>query len=161
MNDHDIYRAAEKLVAAVPGLVIGSGEGESLSLGHLPFAGTMDEGLHVVSSRLAAHFHALDTGESVICLLLEDASGCRQIYARKRLLLRCKPERLTDADARAATFAILKARFGGIADLLEGLPDFQAFRLQPFSGELVLGFGKAYALRGRGLRTIEHLTGNG
>lgn len=161
MNDHDIYCAAEELATSVPGLVIGSGAGESLSMGHLPFAGTLEDGLLVVSSRLAAHYRALDTGQPVTCLLLEDASECRQVYARKRLLLRCRPERLTGADARAATFALLRMRFGSILDLLEGLPDFQAFRLHAFSGELVLGFGKAYALRGRALRTVKHLTGNG
>ena len=161
MNEDDIYGAAMDLVATVPGLVIGTGEGENLSLGHLPFAGTLDDGLNVVSSRLAAHYGALNTGQPITCLLLEDASGCRQIYARKRLLLRCRAERLTDADAGAATFALLRARFGGILDLLEGLPDFQAFRLHAFAGELVLGFGKAYTLRGRALRTVEHRTGNG
>lgn len=161
MNDHDIYLAAEELATTVPGLVIGSGAGESLSMGHLPFAGTLEDGLLVVSSRLAAHYRALDTGQPVTCLLLEDTSECRQIYARKRLSLRCRPERLTDDDARAVTFAMLRTRFGGIADLLEGLPDFQAFRLHALSAELVLGFGKAYALRGPRLRTVERSTGNG
>ncbi|AGA33275.1 pyridoxamine 5'-phosphate oxidase family protein [Thioalkalivibrio nitratireducens DSM 14787] len=161
MSEHDIHRAAERLLDSVPGLVIGTGAGEGISLGHLPFTGSLEEGLVVVSSRLAAHYRALEAGHPVTCLLLEDAADCRQIYARRRMLLRCRPERLTGARIRAGAFAALEARFGGILNLLEGLPDFQAFQLHALSGELVLGFGKAYALRGPGLRTVEHLTGGG
>ncbi|AHE98306.1 PNPOx family protein [Thioalkalivibrio paradoxus] len=161
MNDADIHQVAEGLVDSVPGLVIGTDAGQGIALGHLPFTGSLEDGLVVVSSRLAAHYHALAADRPVACLLLEDAADCRQIYARKRLLLHCRPERLNDPAQRAGAFAALEARFGGILNLLEGLADFQAFRLHALSGELVLGFGKAYALRGTGLRTVVQQTGSG
>ena len=99
-SSEEIHAAIRRLVASVPGLVIGSEDGAGVSLGHLPFGGTLDDGLMVVSSRLAAHYRALEAGRGVACLLMEDAADCRQIYARRRLLLQCRPEHIAGADAR-------------------------------------------------------------
>jgi heme iron utilization protein len=46
--------------------------------------------------------------------------------------------------------------FGPIVDLLTSLPDFQLFKLNPTSGQLVLGFGQAYEVSGERWDTLTH-----
>ena len=52
-------------------------------------------------------------------------------------------------------------RFGDIIDALSGLPAFRIFKLTPYKGLFVIGFGAAYRISGENLNDVIHITGNG
>ena len=137
-------KTCEALLASVRSLILATvaADGEPLA-SVAPFVRAADGSLLIAVSGLAAHAAQIAANPAVSVMLIEDESTSRQIFARTRLTLRCRAEALTDA-GRTQTFAALRGRFGEIAGVLEGLPDFLAVRLVPLSGVFVMGFGAAF-----------------
>jgi len=52
----------------------------------------------------------------------------------------------------------MQERHGKMIGLLRTLPDFVLFRLQPKTGQFVMGFGQAFHLHGDKLDEFEHAT---
>lgn len=137
---------ADGLIANTRSLMIASIAADGLPLvSYAPFARDADGGLLIAVSGLAAHGRVLAAAERVSIMLLEDEQAARQIFARTRLTFTCRVAPQIDAD-RAWVFARLRSRFGEIANLLEGLGDFSAYRLVPEHGNFVMGFGAAFEL---------------
>lgn len=121
-----------------------------------------DEGyLYIFVSSLASHTQDLLKSSEVSVLLAEDEKEAKQIYARQRINFLCTVEVIsTDEKKYSVVLDEMENRFGNIIDLLRNLPDFILFRLTPFQGQYVKGFGKAYRLVGAGLLELEHIQPN-
>jgi len=107
---------------------------------------------YVYLSRLSEHTQELISNPEVSILLIADEADTAQIFARMRLSYLCQAV-VTNRDEAGydETLAHFKRRFGKVMDLLQSLPDFVLFRLNPTSGRFVIGFGQAYDLVGNQL----------
>ena len=125
---------------------------------YAPFLMDDDGNLYIFVSGLASHTQDLLTTPSVSVLLMQDEQDTRQIFARQRASYQCDVEVVSNNEA---DYTIMldkfEARFGNVVALLRGLPDFILFRLRPYKGQFVMGFGKAYRLTGKGLLDLEHI----
>lgn len=108
-------------------------------------------------SELAVHTRNLLHHPSASLLFIEDEQRSRNLFARKRLILRCAAEELSrdgvEADSILQGF---RDTFGDTVELLESLPDFHLFELRPESGSFVKGFGQAW-LVDAGLRLVAQI----
>jgi len=137
---------AQDLFGTVRSLMLGTIDGAGMPLvSYAPFAQDDSGDLLIAVSALAAHQPALAAASRVSVMLIEDEAATRQVFARTRLTLECEITPSQGA-ARREVFAALRERFGEIADLLEGLGDFHAYRLRPRRGQFVMGFGAAFIL---------------
>lgn len=112
---------------------------------YAPFVRDPGGSLYIYISGLSAHTQNLEQSGKASVLLIDDESETQQIFARNRLTYDCEAaplERGTfDWDAIALRF---ESRFGNIIQMLRQLGDFQIFKLTPYSGRFVIGFGAAY-----------------
>lgn len=123
---------------------------------YAPYVRGGDGCLYVFVSGLARHTRNLGERPRVSVLLVEDEGKARQIFARKRLSYRCTVDPVSrDDPAWGSLIDAFAARHGEVVSVLRDLPDFILFRLQPRSGNLVIGFGQAYRLTGEDLRELE------
>ena len=115
--------------------------------------------LVVLVSRLSVHTRDLLATGRCAAMLIEDEGDAAKLFARTRASYACRAERVArDAEAWAPLVALLRERHGKMIDLLEGLPDFELFRLVPESGQFVMGFGRAFRLAGEAFDRFEHVT---
>ncbi len=116
---------------------------------YAPFTTDEDGNFYVYVSALAKHEANLRGSDRISVLLIEDESTCANYYARRRLTLDCEVEPIErDSQAFQAQIRCFHDRFGRIMDALNGMKDFQLYRLKPIKGRLVLGFGAAFRVRG-------------
>lgn len=138
--------AAAELIVAARSLHIASVAVDGMPLAsYAPFARDADGAFLIAVSGLAAHGRVLAAAARVSVMIVEDEEAARQIFARTRAVFDCRVEAQPGA-ARASVFAALRARFGEVAQMLEGLGDFAAYRLEPIHGNFVMGFGAAFDL---------------
>lgn len=138
--------AAAALLANARSLHIASVTVDGMPLAsYAPFARDADGAFRIAVSTLAAHGRVLAAATRVSVMIVEDEQVARQIFARTRAVFDCRVEAQPGA-ARADVFAALRARFGEVAQMLEGLGDFAAYRLVPEAGQFVMGFGAAFEL---------------
>lgn len=113
---------------------------------------------YIYLSRLSEHTRDLLHNPAVSVMLIEDEAAASQLFARKRLIYACHARAVDRGDAgHDAILQILTDRFGSVMKLLQTLPDFVLFRLEPASGRFVTGFGRAYDLRGEALDELVQL----
>ena len=123
-----------------------------------PFICDEEGNFYIFVSQLASHTQDLLDNPDVSILLIEDETQTRQIYARQRVSYHCRVEVVTqDNSDYQASLNALEKRFGSVVELLRTLPDFTLFRLSPYQGQYVKGFGKAYKLTGDNLLLLEHI----
>ncbi|WP_367888879.1 iron-sulfur cluster assembly scaffold protein, partial [Aeromonas salmonicida] len=81
-------------------------------------------------------------GKTLVSLMLiEDETGARELFARKRLTFDALAEVVARDDVRwSQAIAALEGRFGEIVKGLSNLKDFVLFRLKPEQGLFVKGF---------------------
>jgi len=114
---------------------------------------------YIFVSQLASHTQDLLVNPQASILLIQDEAETRQIFARRRISYQCDVEVVTQDDADYLPMLdTMEQRFGNVVELLRSLPDFILFRLKPYQGQYVKGFGKAYKLTGEGLLELEHIT---
>lgn len=102
---------------------------------------------YIFVSELAVHTRNLLTQPRVSLLFIEDENRSRNLFARKRLTLRCRAKDLPRDSAHANDILLdFRNAFGDTVDLLTALPDFHLFELQPESGSFVKGFGQAWSV---------------
>jgi len=123
-----------------------------------PFVIDEQGNFYIFISQLAGHTQNLIDNPQASILLIEDEADARQIFARQRISYQCTVEIVTSDEADYLNqLDAMQARFGNVMELLQTLPDFILFRLTPYQGQYVLGFGKAYTLVGEGLLALEHI----
>jgi putative heme iron utilization protein len=111
----------------------------------------------VFVSHLSLHTRDLLANAKVSAMLIADEQASEQIFARTRVSYQCKAKTIVKTDSQYNSLLDMMAqRHGKMIDLLRQLPDFVLFRLQPYKGQFVMGFGQAYHLGGDNLDTFEH-----
>ncbi len=124
-----------------------------------PFVQDDAGNFYIFVSQLASHTHDLIKNPEASILLIEDESNSKQIFARQRITFQCAVEIITSKNSDYELMLdALEKRFGNMVELLRTLSDFILFRLTPYKGQYVQGFGKAYKLEGDGLLELEHIT---
>jgi putative heme iron utilization protein len=125
---------------------------------YAPFVMGDDGNLYIFVSGLASHTQDLLANPVASVLLMRDEQDTRQIFARQRASYQCDVEVVSENETEYTLMLDkLEARFGNVVELLRGLPDFILFRLRPYKGQFVMGFGKAYTLTGEGLLELQHI----
>jgi heme iron utilization protein len=105
-------------------------------------------------SGLAAHCRNLSSRPVCELMLIEDESQAKNLFARRRAMIRCSVETVSrEMGEFSEVAAEFRNRFGPTIDMLVGLPDFNLFRLLPQSGTMVLGFGNAMPIQFQQART--------
>lgn len=102
-------------------------------------------GFAILVSELARHTsHLLGTGRCTV-LFVEDEREAANIFARRRLTIRCRVSRVEAAERRAELLLDRMAvEFGPVISMLRQLPDFHLLQLEPVNCNYVRGFGQAY-----------------
>lgn len=158
MNNPDPGQIYRQLLTGPQSLILATLNANGSPLvSYSPFVVDDHKQFFIFTSGLAAHTANLRQNRTVSLMLIEDESAARQIFARQRLTFQCRVEPIARAAPEwVAAQAMYQARFGKMADLITGLPDFELFRLTPHAGQLVTGFGQAYDLTGDALDTLSH-----
>jgi putative heme iron utilization protein len=116
-----------------------------------------DGQLYIFISALARHTRNLNAQPALSVLLIEDEAKANNLFARKRMTLRCEALPIGRGDSLAEpVLAAFERRHGPTIAMLRSLPDFQLFRLAILEGTLVRGFGQAFSLDGA-LNPVAHL----
>lgn len=125
---------------------------------YCPFVADEEGHFYIFVSGLASHTQDLLANPEASILLIQDEAQTRQIFARRRISYQCHVEIVTNESSDYLPMLnVMEERFGSVVELLRTLPDFILFRLQPYQGQYVKGFGKAYKLVGHGLLELEHV----
>jgi len=128
------------------------------NISYAPFVEDDNGNFYLFLSQLAHHTQDLLSHSVASVLLIEDEQDTRQLFARQRITYQCQVDVVLPGDqAYALMLDALHQRFGNIVELLRNLPDFILFKLQPYHGQYVMGFGKAYNLVGDDLSALEHI----
>ena len=123
-----------------------------------PFVVDKQGNFYIFVSQLAGHTQDLLANQQASILLIQDEADTRQIFARRRISYQCDVESVSDESSDYLPMLnALEERFGNVVELLRTLPDFILFKLRPYKGQYVKGFGKAYKLVGDGLLELEHI----
>jgi len=123
-----------------------------------PFVVDKQGNFYIFVSQLAGHTQDLLANQQASILLIQDEADTRQIFARRRISYQCDVESVSDESSDYLSMLnALEERFGNVVELLRTLPDFILFKLRPYKGQYVKGFGKAYKLVGDGLLELEHI----
>ena len=122
---------------------------------YAPFVMGGDRTFYIFVSGLSTHTHNLKTTAKAGILLIEDENQASQVFARQRLMYDCTVELIERDNPQWQTWAdAFKERFGSLIDMLSQLQDFQIFRLVPYSGRFVMGFGAAYEVDSSNLKCL-------
>ena len=108
------------------------------------------ESFFIITSQLSNHTENLKFNPEAKVMFIEDENSCAQIYARKRLTIKCGVTHFTqESDTWRILMPSFFNKFGAIINTLSSLPDFELFKLDSIDGYWVKGFGKAYYFKGR------------
>ena len=128
------------------------------NVSYAPFVEDSHGNFYLFLSQIAAHTQDLLSHPTTSVMLIEDEQDSCQIFARQRISYQCQVDVVFPDDPDYETMLnLLQLRFGNIIELLTSLPDFILFKLHPYHGEYVMGFGKAYHLEGDDLTELVHI----
>lgn len=148
MQSDNLLDDCRGLIRSCRSLMLATADDDSSHCSYVPFIWT-GEDVYILVSALAEHTGNLKNAgrKKIGGMLIEDESVSRQIFARRRLMFKSEVAEIRrDADQWAGLIADFRQRYGDIIDLLDSLPDFTIFRLQPRQMVLVKGFGDAHQI---------------
>ena len=159
----DVSAICDELLAKTLSLQLATlGEEDYPHCGYTPYL-MREEGddsvrqFYIFVSELALHTRDLLREPRASIMLIEDEADAKQIFARTRLYYECDVSEINNEHADyTAILDAYEARHGKMVNLLRQLPDFRLLKLQPVSGQFVMGFGKAFRLTGTALKEFEH-----
>ncbi|WP_456448910.1 HugZ family pyridoxamine 5'-phosphate oxidase [Thiolapillus sp.] len=114
--------------------------------GTAPFILDSQERICVLLSELATHTRNLMENPQACLAFLESEEECRNLFARKRLILHCSAKRLQSTE-RETTLDSMEERLGNTVGLLRSLGDFHLFAFQVDAGSYIRGFGQAWEIQ--------------
>lgn len=125
---------------------------------YTPFIMDESKNIYIYVSGLAIHTTNIQVNPNVSVLFVEDEAKTANIFARRRLSFDCTAN-LIDRETEKWNQIVdqFQGRFGDIIEMLRSLPDFRIFKLTPFQGRYIIGFGAAYNINGDNLNQIVHL----
>ncbi|MGR8941500.1 MAG: HugZ family pyridoxamine 5'-phosphate oxidase [Gammaproteobacteria bacterium] len=116
-------------------------------ISYAPFVRNEQGHFFIFISTLAKHTKHLIANPRASILFIEPEAGCRNLYARARVVFECSVRHIAPGTpAYENPLRALQDKFGDTVALLRTLPDFHLFELRPEAGHYVAGFGKAYAI---------------
>ena len=147
MESRSIHNECKDLIDSCQTLTLATSNQEQSHSSYAPFI-YLDKKFYILVSGLAEHTSNLLHAQNKIgCMLIKDEAKSKQIFARKRFMFKSMP---LPIDRKSKQWDELmghfKTRFGDIIDLLDSLPDFVLFELNPVNAVLVKGFGDAHQL---------------
>lgn len=149
-QDADGLQAAEayrQLIAAQQTLLLSTCSTDLPDISYAPFVRDDQGYFYIFISELAKHtLHLLQNPKASI-LFIEPEAGCRNLFARARVVFNCRARTVSPGDPHHdRQLRALEDKFGNVVALLRTLPDFHLVELIPESGQYVAGFGKTYAV---------------
>ncbi len=119
-----------------------------------------DERLYIFISQLASHTQNLKQDPRCSALIIEDEASAKNLFARRRLILRTRAEFLDRRDPSwPDVMREFEAQRGKTLSLLKSLPDFHLVALTISGGNYVQGFGQAFAFEGCDFDSARQLEG--
>lgn len=116
-------------------------------ISYAPFVRDEQRHFYIFISKLAKHTSNLLQNPKGSILFIEPEAGCRNLFARARVVFNCKARAIAPGDpAYDRQLLALEDKFGNVVALLRTLPDFHLIELTPETGQYVAGFGKAYKI---------------
>jgi len=102
---------------------------------------------YIFISELASHTQNLHMNAGLSLMFIEDEKSCKNVFARKRLILECHSQRIErESELWTKILNEFELRQGKTIALLKTLPDFHLFKLNASKGNYVKGFGQAFSL---------------
>ncbi len=106
---------------------------------------------YIFVSHLAKHTQNLLCVPLASVLFIESETAADNLFARKRLTFDCQVMEIDRGDpVFEAILSLMTEQFGNTVAVLRGLADFHLLALKPESGQLIAGFGKAFAIDAEG-----------
>ena len=121
-----------------------------------------NKNIYILVSTLSKRTASLIAQRNTSLMFIESEEQCEQIYVRTRLIFYCSTLQIAREmgaghlvwDELVSQFT---AKFGDIINTLVSLDDFKMFRFLPMRGTYIKGFGKAYRIKGIGMKEVEHI----
>ena len=156
---NDPQQAFESFKSSIKTLCLSTVTGENKpAASYAPFFEDDEGNFYIFVSQLASHTQDLLSNPIAGVLLMEDEAKSRQLFARQRISYQCDVDIIRPDDKHFNQILdAFERRQGNTVALLRTLSDFILFRLKPYEGRYVLGFGKAYALAGERLSELQHI----
>lgn len=150
-QDLDLLHAAEAyrhLIDTQQTLLLSTCSAECQpEISYAPFVRDEQGRFNIFISELAKHTQNLLQNPKASILFIEPESGCRNLFARERVIFNCGARTIaTDDPFYHRRLQALEDKFGNVVALLRTLPDFHLIELIPETGHYVAGFSKAYAI---------------
>ena len=118
-----------------------------------------DEGLYIYTSHLAGHVQALLAQKCASFIITLDEADTANIWARHRLKF---AGGVTEIARDSADFLGLCDDFtkahGNTMPLIKNFTDFHMLRITPENGVLILGFARAFLVKGASFDVVAHLS---
>ncbi len=118
-----------------------------------------DNGLYIYTSHLAGHVQALLAQKRASFIITLDEADTVNIWARHRLKFSGV---VTEVPRDAPAFFCLCDEFttahGSTMPLIKDFTDFHMLRINPENGVLVLGFARAFLVKGASFDIVAHLS---
>jgi len=153
--DAAIPEAIEHLLSSVKSVQLATlNKHQEPEISYTPFI-RVEHCYYIFISELAAHTQNLKQHAKLSLLFIQDEQDCKNIFARKRLILECQSS-LIKRDIQEWDALMLKFEEiqGNTISVLKSLADFHLFRITPEKGSYVQGFGKAFELTGKNLSQV-------
>lgn len=151
-----LHELVESIRSAVLATTNAAGQSE---VSYASFVVDENGNFYIFISEAASHTKNLMNNPALSLMLIEDESATKEIYARRRLTLKCEATFIPRDDADfEVRIAQLTERHGSIVNTLLKMSDFHLVRLTPVSGRLILGFAKAYDLKGSDFSSFQQAT---
>jgi putative heme iron utilization protein len=137
-------------------VMIGTSNADGLpNTSHAPFVMDEAKNIYIFISTLAIHTSNISVNSRVSLLLIEDESQTKQMFSRRRLYFDCHGKLFVKGTPEWEQIAdMFQVRFGKIAELLRSIDDFQIYKLIPYQGQFVMGFGDEYKIKGDDLHKL-------
>ena len=117
-----------------------------------------DDGLYIYTSHLASHVQALLAQKRASFMITLDEADTENIWARHRLKFGGAVAEVPRDDAEfPALCDDFAAAHGNTMRLIRDFTDFHMLRITPDNGVLVLGFAKAFCVKGASFDIVAHL----
>lgn len=123
-----------------------SSEGEPFA-SYSPYVQDEESNFYVFISTAVQHSHNMYNTKKAHLLFIEDESVTNHIYARRRMYFKAKAEKFEENDDRFEKIAqLFEQKHGSDASLIRQMPDSRFYKLSPYDGNIVLGFGAAFKI---------------
>ena len=158
MATDSILAARDNLLAQKSLTIAVLDESAVPDIGVSPFI-RKDDGLYIYTSHLASHVQALLAQKRASFIITLDEADTVNIWARHRLKF---AGAVTELSRDTKDFSNLcddfTAMHGNTMPLIKNFTDFHMLRITPENGVLVLGFAKAFLLKGASFDIVAHLS---